>query len=57
MADPHHPARTAHPVVHHEHGSMDIDTHERTFQGFIKFMTWNAVAVILVLIFLALTNA
>lgn len=63
MADRHHTARPVehhaahHDAVHHEHGSMDTTVHERTFDGFIRFMTWNAVAIIAVLIFLALANA
>ena len=40
----------------HKHGSMDITTQEKTFVGFIKWMTWGAVVSILVLIFLALVN-
>nr|WP_269429081.1 aa3-type cytochrome c oxidase subunit IV [Paracoccus sanguinis] len=46
-----------HDAPHHEHGTMDIVEHERTFDGFVRFMTWSAVLTILVLIFLALTNA
>lgn len=38
----------------HEHGKMDITDHEKTFHGFIRFITFGAVAAILVLIFLAL---
>ena len=37
--------------------TMDTTAHERTFDGFIKFLTWNAVAAILVLIFMALADA
>lgn len=55
MANPHHTAH--HDAAHHEHGSMDVAVHERTFDGFVRFMTWAAVASIAVLIFLALTNA
>ena len=44
-------------VAHHEHGTMDTSVHQRTFDGFVRFMTWSAVLSILVLIFLALTNA
>ena len=46
-----------HAVAHHEHGAMDVTDHQRTFDGFVRFMTWSAVLTILVLIFLALTNA
>lgn len=63
MANPHHTAHhdaahhAADHAAHHEHGSMDVAAHERTFDGFVRLMTWAAVATILVLIFLALTNA
>lgn len=41
----------------HEHGSMDITVQERTFEGFIRMVTWGAGISIGVLIFLALANA
>lgn len=41
----------------HEHGSMDIKTQEKTFEGFTKWLTWGAVVCIAVLVFLALVNA
>lgn len=40
-----------------EHGSMDITVQERTFEGFIRMVTWGAGISIGVLIFLALANA
>lgn len=52
-----HTQHTTHDVAHHEHGSMDVIEHERTFVGFVRFMTWSAALSILVLIFLALANA
>ncbi|MDP0927477.1 aa3-type cytochrome c oxidase subunit IV [Paracoccus onubensis] len=48
---------THHEVTEHEHGSMDITEHRKTFAGFVRVSTWTAVISILVLIFLALTNA
>ncbi|KGJ01817.1 cytochrome C oxidase subunit IV [Paracoccus sphaerophysae] len=44
-------------MAHHEHGTMDSSAQQRTFEGFVRFMTWSAVLTILVLVFLALTNA
>lgn len=41
----------------HKPGSMDITVQEKTFHGFIKFVTWGAVVSALVLIFMALANA
>lgn len=44
-------------MAEHKHGSMDITMQERTFDGFVKFITRGAIAAILVLIFVALVNA
>ena len=44
-------------MADHKHGSMDIKTHEKTFEGFIRFSTWVAAISIGILIFLALVNA
>lgn len=38
-------------------GSMDIRAQEKTFAGFLSFMKWGVIIVLLVLIFLALANA
>lgn len=38
-------------------GKMDVREHEKTFEGFVRFTTWAAVAVIVVLVFLALANS
>lgn len=42
---------------HHTHGEMDVREHEKTFEGFVRFVAWGAVASIAVLIFLALVGA
>lgn len=49
--------RQDHAVAHHEHGTMDVTAHQQTFDGFVRLMGWGAVAVVLILIFLALANA
>ncbi|MCB1398131.1 MAG: aa3-type cytochrome c oxidase subunit IV [Rhodobacter sp.] len=41
----------------HEHGSMDIRQHEKTFNGFIRMAITVAAISIGVLIFMALLNA
>ena len=41
----------------HVHGSMDIRTQEKTFEGFIRMTVWGVVVVIAVLIFMGLANA
>ena len=40
----------------HEHGSMDIKDHEKTFLGFVKFTTYSVVIILLTLVFLAIVN-
>jgi len=54
---PAHNARVRTAASDLDQGNMNLRAHERTFDGFIRLMTWSAVASILVLIFLALTNA
>mgnify|MGYP002079141988 CR=1 FL=1 len=41
----------------HQHGSMDIRVQERTFAGFVRWITWSVVVILFVLILLALSNA
>lgn len=42
---------------HHTHGSMDIRTHTRTFEGFVRFVGWSLVLIVFILVFMALANA
>lgn len=49
MADHHH--------SEHEHGSMDIRAHEKTFAGFVRMSVWVVAFAFAALIFMALTNA
>lgn len=44
-------------MAEHKQGTMDIIAQEKTFNGFIKFLTRGAIAVIVVLILLALIGA
>lgn len=46
-----------HEITKHEHGTMDITQHRQTFAGFIRASIWVSVISILILIFMALTNA
>ena len=41
----------------HKHGEMDITEHEKTFDGFMKFVTRGTILCIVILIFLALVAA
>jgi hypothetical protein len=43
-------------MAEHKHGSMDITEQEKTFDGFVKWVTRTAVACIVALILLALIN-
>jgi len=38
----------------HKHGDMNVDTHEKTFSGFIKFTMYSVYVILGILIFLAL---
>ncbi|MCB5199905.1 aa3 type cytochrome c oxidase subunit IV [Loktanella sp. DSM 29012] len=40
----------------HKHGEMDTTEHEKTFDWFMWFISRGAVAIIVLLIFLALVN-
>lgn len=44
-------------MAEHKPGTMNVTTQERTFAGFIRFMTWAVIATLVVLIFLALAGA
>lgn len=44
-------------MAEHEHGSMDIEPNEKTFEGFVKISIRVAVFSICVLIFLAIFNS
>lgn len=43
-------------MAEYKPGSMDMTAQEKTFQGFVKFMTRTVIVIIAVLIFLALAN-
>jgi Bacterial aa3 type cytochrome c oxidase subunit IV len=44
-------------MAEHKHGSMDIKAQEKTFEGFVRMVTWGIVATVGILIFMALANA
>jgi hypothetical protein len=41
----------------YKHGSMDITAQEQTFEGFVRFVSWAVVLIVLFLIFLAMFNS
>lgn len=44
-------------MADHKHGDMNIETHEKTFEGFVRAVAWSVVLIILALIFMALVNS
>jgi hypothetical protein len=44
-------------MAEHKHGEMDITVQEKTFEGFVKWVAWGTVVIIVSLILLALINA
>ncbi|AXQ94329.1 aa3-type cytochrome c oxidase subunit IV [Cereibacter azotoformans] len=45
-----------HPAHGHVPGTMDIREQQKTFAAFIRMVSWGAVIIVAVLIFLALAN-
>lgn len=41
-------------MAEHEHGSMDINAQEKTFDGFMSFVTRSVVLILAILVLLAL---
>lgn len=44
-------------MADHEHGSMNIEQNEKTFEGFVKWSTRVAIFSVCVLLFLAVFNS
>ncbi len=43
-------------MTKHEHGSMDVEDHEKTFEGFVKTVGWASILILVFLLFLAMVN-
>jgi len=41
-------------MADHEHGSMDIDVQEKTFDGFMSFVTKSVIIILAILIIMAI---
>ena len=41
-------------MADHNHGDMEIETQEKTFDGFVKATTWSVVVIIAILILMAM---
>jgi Ni,Fe-hydrogenase I cytochrome b subunit len=46
-----------HDKNEHQHGSMDIRGHEKTFEGFVRLSIWVVCVAIGILIFMGLVNS
>lgn len=44
-------------MADHKHGTMDVKVQEKTFEGFLSWMTKGAIVCIAVLIFMAIFNS
>ncbi len=40
----------------HEHGTMDIEVQEKSFEGFVKFTTYSVIGILVFLVFLAIVG-
>lgn len=41
-------------MAEHEHGSMDIEVQEKTFDGFVTFVTRTCIAILVLLVLMAM---
>jgi len=44
-------------MAEHKPGTMNIDAQEKTFHGFVSFVTRAVIVIFLILIFLAVFNS
>ena len=44
-------------MAEHKHGEMNTSVQEKTFDGFVSFVTKSGIAIIGILIFMALVNS
>ncbi|MGD9864287.1 MAG: aa3-type cytochrome c oxidase subunit IV [Pseudodonghicola sp.] len=40
-------------MAEYKHGEMDISTQTKTFEGFVKFVTWSVGFLIVLAVFMA----
>lgn len=41
-------------MADHKHGEMDATANEKTFDGFMKYMTWSAVVILVIIVLMAI---
>lgn len=44
-------------MAEHQHGSMNIRTQEKTFEGFVKVVERSVITILVLLVLLAIFNA
>ena len=44
-------------MADYKHGEINTFTQEKTFEGFVKFMTRSAIVIICILLFMAAVNS
>jgi hypothetical protein len=44
-------------MAEHKHGTMNINGQEKTFDGFISFVTKSVIVILIAVVFLALVGA
>lgn len=43
-------------MAEHKHGEMNTDVQEKTFEGFVKAVTWSVIVILVALVLLAMIN-
>lgn len=41
-------------MAEYKHGSMDISSQTKTFEGFVKTVTWSVGVILAILVFMAI---
>lgn len=41
-------------MAEHKHGDMDTTTQEKTFDGFMRLVTWTVCLILLLVVFMAI---
>jgi hypothetical protein len=44
-------------MAEHQHGSMDVTTHEKVFAGFVTFASRTVMVILVLVVLMALLNA
>ncbi len=44
-------------MAEHKHGTMNVHAQEKTFDGFISFVTKSVIVILIAVVFLALVGA